>query len=791
MISEKVLGSLEFDKIKAVCAEYAVLDKGKRYVCEETPTVDFAEAEFRLRKTEEAYKLLYTYGVAGVEYFDELTDETARAKRDSVLSMGELLRVARMLRASRLVYNSLTEINDDEITALRTLAESLYCVKYLEDDIFGKILSDDRMSDNASEALYSIRRRIKRLNEQVKERLAYYVRSQGKYLQDAIVTMRGDRYVIPVKSEFRGQVKGFIHDQSASGSTLFIEPTEVLELNNDLRTATLEEQAEIERILSELTVKVGLIAQRIENNAEILVELDCAFAKAIYAYKSKAIKPKLNVNGYVNIPKGRHPLIDPSRVVPVSVSLGSGYNYLLITGPNTGGKTVTLKLVGLFCIMAATGYFLQAIEGANVAIFDKIFVDVGDEQSIEQNLSTFSSHMKNLIAITNEVDERSLVLADEIGAGTDPDEGSALARAVLELLVEKGSFGIVTTHYSALKEYAFTNPSVMNASMDFDEETFAPLYKLNIGLAGSSNAIKIALRLGISSEIAERATSLLSERKISFERVIAEAEKTRRAAEKQLDEYEVVTRERKAELDAVLAERSRLEKEREKLYLNAKIESRRIVNESVEEADEILKEIKAILDKDEIGSGDLIKARTLRNKLEEQKYKLESESDVVPTDKPIDSAKLKTGDRVFIPSMDADGVVVFVNKKKGVCDVSLGDKRVVLSFGALYRPRKKKEKEKSAKAQVSVRVDRSNFTAPEMQINVIGLNVDEALDRVGAFLDRAVVGNLSEVKIIHGVGLKRLSTAIHEMLRRHPHVESFRFGKYGEGEHGVTFVVLK
>lgn len=791
MISEKVLGSLEFDKIKAVCAEYAVLDKGKRYVCDETPTVDFAEAEFRLRKTEEAYKLLYTYGVAGVEYFDELTDETARAKRDSVLSMGELLRVARMLRASRLVYNSLTEINDDEITALRTLAESLYCDKYLEDDIFGKILSDDRMSDNASEALYSIRRRIKRLNEQVKERLAYYVRSQGKYLQDAIVTMRGDRYVIPVKSEFRGQVKGFIHDQSASGSTLFIEPTEVLELNNDLRTATLEEQAEIERILSELTVKVGLIAQRIENNAEILVELDCAFAKAIYAYKSKAIKPKLNVNGYVNIPKGRHPLIDSSRVVPVSVSLGSGYNYLLITGPNTGGKTVTLKLVGLFCIMAATGYFLQATEGANVAIFDKIFVDVGDEQSIEQNLSTFSSHMKNLIAITNEVDDRSLVLADEIGAGTDPDEGSALARAVLELLVEKGSFGIVTTHYSALKEYAFTNPSVMNASMDFDEETFAPLYKLNIGLAGSSNAIKIALRLGISSEIADRATSLLSERKISFERVIAEAEKTRRAAEKQLDEYEVVTRERKAELDAVLAERARLEKEREKLYLNAKIESRRIVNESVEEADEILKEIKAILDKDEIGSGDLIKARTLRNKLEEQKYKLESESDVVPTDKPVDSAKLKTGDRVFIPSMDADGVVVCVNKKKGVCDVSLGDKRVVLSFGALYQPRKKKEKEKSAKAQVSVRVDRSNFTAPEMQINVIGLNVDEALDRVRTFLDRAVVGNLSEVKVIHGVGLKRLSTAIHEMLRKHPHVESFRFGKYGEGEHGVTFVVLK
>lgn len=788
MISDKVTRSLEFDKIKLACSSYAVLDKSKIRICEECPSVDFSEAEFRLRKTEEAYKLLYTYGVPGIEYFDELYDETARAKRDSILSMGELLKIARMLRASRLVYTSLTEIDDEEITALRALAESLYCDKYLEDDIFGKILSDDRMSDNASDALYSIRRKIKRLNEQVKERLAYYVRSQGKYLQDAIVTMRGDRYVIPVKSEFRGQVKGFIHDQSSSGLTLFIEPTEVLELNNDLRTATLEEQAEIERILFELTAKVGQIAQRIDNNIEILIDLDCVFAKAVYAYKTGAVKPKLNKNGYVNIPKGRHPLIDSSRVVPVSVTLGSDYNYLLITGPNTGGKTVTLKIVGLFCVMSATGYFVQSVEGVNISVFDKIFVDVGDEQSIEQNLSTFSSHMKNLIEITNAVDSKSLVLADEIGAGTDPDEGSAIARAILELLIQKKSFGIVTTHYSALKEYAFTHPAVMNASMDFDEETFAPLYKLNVGIAGSSNAIKIASRLGISPEIAARATELLSDRKISFERVIAEAEKVRRNAEKQLEEYEIITRERKAELDAVLSERSKLEKEREKLYLNAKIESRRIVNESVEEADELLREIKSILDKEEIGSGDLIRARTLRNKLEEQKFKLESESEILISDKPIDAEKLKTGDRVYIPSMDADGVVICVNRKKGICDVSLGDKRVVLSFDALYMPRKKREKNLN---KVSVHIDRSSFSVPEIQINVIGLNVDEALDRVEVFLDRAVVGNLTEVKIIHGVGLKRLSTAIHDMLRKHPHVESFKFGKYGEGEHGVTFVVLK
>ncbi len=790
MISDKVLVALEFDKIQRLCAEHAVLERGKRAICEEKPASDMETANFLLKKTQEAYKLLFDYGVAGVDYFDELNDELTRAKRNSTLSMGELLRVARMLRSSRVVYNAMTAINDEEITALRALAESLYCDKYLEDEIFGKILSDDRMSDNASETLAFIRRKIKRLNEQVKERLAYYVRSQGKYLQDAIVTMRGDRYVIPVKAEFRGQVKGFIHDQSASGSTLFVEPTEVLELNNDLRTASLEEQAEIERILADLTTKTGLIASRLEDNGEILCELDCAFAKATYAYRTKAVRPKINDNGYINIPKGRHPLIDSQKVVPVSLSLGSGYNYLLITGPNTGGKTVTLKLTGLFSVMAATGYFIQAADGAYVSVFENIFVDVGDEQSIEQNLSTFSSHMRNLIDITNNVDDKSLVLVDEMGAGTDPDEGSALARAILELLVDKKSFGIVTTHYSALKEYAFTRKDIMNASMDFDEETFAPLYRLNIGLAGSSNAIKIALRLGLSAEIADKANSFLSEKKVSFETVIREADKTRRAAEKQLEEYEVVTRESKAELDAILAERAKLEKEREKLYLNAKIESRRIVNDSVEEAEDILAEIKAILDKEEIDSGDLIRARTLRNKLEEQKYKLESEAEVVPTDKPIDGEKIKTGDRVYIPSMDADGVVISVNRKKQVCDINLGDKRVNLSFSALYQPRKKAEKKK-VQQQVTVKIDRSNFTAPEMQINVIGFNVDEALDKVTGFLDRAVLNNLPEVKIIHGVGLKKLSTAIHEMLRKHPHVESFRFGKYGEGEHGVTFVTIK
>ncbi|MBE5764273.1 MAG: endonuclease MutS2 [Clostridiales bacterium] len=788
MIEKRVLTTLEYNKILTLCAKHAVLDFSKQIIEELTPLADFEEVSFLLKKTSEAYKLLFTHGVSGIEFFDSITDELDRAKRGSVLSMGELLRVARILRSSRIVYNSITSIVDEEIVALRSIAESIYFDKYLEEDITTKILSEDKIADTASEKLYQIRRKIRRLNEQVKEKLNYYVRSQSKYLQDSIVTMRGDRYVVPVKSEFRGQIKGLIHDQSSTGSTLFVEPVEVLELNNDLKTAAIEEKLEIEKILTELTEKIGLIAGRIENNIDCLCELDICYAKAIYSYSLKATMPVLNSNGYINIIKGRHPLIDRDKVVPVSVSLGSGYNYLLITGPNTGGKTVTMKLVGLFTLLTATGFFIPASEGSSISVFTKVFCDIGDEQSIEQSLSTFSSHMKNVIDVTERVDSSSLVLLDEIGAGTDPEEGSAIAHAVLEHLIESGSKGIVTTHYTALKEYAFTEDRIMNASMDFDEMTFAPLYRLNIGLAGSSNAIKIASKLGLPPTLIEKAKSFLKEDKISFEKVIEEAEKTRRKAELQLLEYEKLNQDKQAELDKLKLERVKFDKEREKFYANAKIESRRIINESLEDAEEIVAELKEILEKDEIDGGDLIKARTLRNKLEEKKYKLETEAPVTFTETPIDISKLKINDRVFVASMNSDGVVITINKKKSVCDVQLGNARVTVKMSDLYVPAKKPKKDKVG---ATVKIDRANFTAAVTQVNVIGKNLDEALVEVEAFIDKALVSGLHEVKIIHGVGLRILSKGIHAFLKKHPRVDEYRFGKYGEGEHGVTFVILK
>lgn len=790
MTTRRVLKVLEYDKILAECADFAVLDGTKEAFLNLEPVTDVDEGKFLLKKTSEAYKLLYTYSIGGISYFDPIGDELERSKRGFCLSMGELLFVARLLTSSRIAYSSVTAIDDEEITALRMIAESVFFDKYLEDEIKEKILADDKISDNASEKLAAIRRKIKRINEQIREKLNYYVRSQSKYLQDGIVTMRGERYVVPVKSEFRGQIKGLIHDQSASGSTLFVEPVEVLEMNNDLRSAAIEEKLEIDRILNELTQKVGLIADRLENNLSALTLLDEAYAKAQFAYATHSGLPELNSNGYVNVVQGRHPLIDPKKVVPVSVSFGAGYNFLLISGPNTGGKTVTMKLAGLFSLMAASGFYVPAADGSNFSIFKSVYCDIGDEQSIEQSLSTFSSHMKNVIEISEKADEKSLVLIDEIGAGTDPEEGGAIARAVFERLIERGCYGIITTHYSSLKEYAFTEKRIMNASMDFDEQTFAPLYRLNVGVAGSSNAIKISQRLGLSAELIERAKQLLTDEKISFENVLEEAQNARKAAEKQIDEYEAINKEKKFELDALLAERAKFDKEREKFFMNAKIESRRIINQSLEQADEYLQSIKEIYDREEISGGDLIKARTLRNKLEEEKYKIEAEKEVNFTDVKIDENKLRVGDRVYVDSMKDNGEVVVINKKKRIAEVGVGAVRVSVKFDDLYLPHKEKKK-KGESSSVSVRIDRANFNAATNQINVIGKNTDEALADVENFLDQAVVNNLNEVKIIHGVGMKILSTAIHDMLKKDPRVAEFRFGKYGEGEHGVTFVTLK
>lgn len=784
-MDEKVLRTLEFDKVKNKIAEYCVLYSSKDEMNALVPFTEYKSAKNELNKTKEAFELLYTDGVSGVEFYDDLGDSLNRAAKGATLSMGELLKAARLLKSSSVLYSSVTGAKSQS-EILKSEVSGVYVDGYLENEIRSKILSDDTMSDNASEKLAFLRKKVKSLNEQIREKLLSYIRNgNNKYLQENIITVRGDRYVLPVKSECRGQVSGFIHDQSSTGSTVFIEPTAVFELNNALKTAVFEEQAEVERILADLSQKVGVIAPRLIVNDEIIKNFDVYYAKAIYAYKNKCVEPQLNADGIIDIKEGRHPLIDAKKVVPVSVSLGEKYNYLLVTGPNTGGKTVTLKLTGLFTLMAASGMFIPAAVGSKLSVFENVFCDVGDEQSIEQSLSTFSSHMKNLIKITENIDENSLVLIDEIGAGTDPDEGSALARAVIEKLVAANSKGIITTHYSALKEYAYTENKLENASMEFNAETFAPLYRLNIGLPGTSNAIEISKMLGLDESITSRAFDLLGTEKVGFENVLKEAEKTRRECEESKIEIDALKQKERDVLAEIEKERAKLNDEKEKFYAKAKSESRKIVNEKLEEADEIINEIKVLFDKAELTSGDLIKARTLRNKLENKKYDSEDSEENIVNYVPVDPEKLKPGDKVYYKGVQGVCTVHSVSAKKGECEIFMGAIRTKVPVKDLFFVSKGV---KTPKTTVSLKRE---AVMPQTEVNVIGMNVPDALEEVSRFLDASILNNMEEVKIVHGKGMKILSSAIHDYLKKNKQVVSYRFGKYGEGEHGVTFVKLK
>ena len=784
-MDEKVLRTLEFDKVKNIIAEYCVLYSSKDEMNALVPFTEYKSAKNELNKTKEAFELLYTDGVSGVEFYDDLGDSLNRAAKGATLSMGELLKAARLLKSSSVLYSSVTGAKSQS-EILKNEVSGVYVDGYLENEIRSKILSDDTMSDNASEKLAFLRKKVKSLNEQIREKLLSYIRNgNNKYLQENIITVRGDRYVLPVKSECRGQVSGFIHDQSSTGSTVFIEPTAVFELNNALKTAVFEEQAEVERILADLSQKVGVIAPRLIVNDEIIKNFDVYYAKAIYAYKNKCVEPQLNADGIIDIKEGRHPLIDAKKVVPVSVSLGEKYTYLLVTGPNTGGKTVTLKLTGLFTLMAASGMFIPAAVGSKLSVFVNVFCDVGDEQSIEQSLSTFSSHMKNLIKITENIDENSLVLIDEIGAGTDPDEGSALARAVIEKLVAANSKGIITTHYSALKECAYTENKLENASMEFNAETFAPLYRLNIGLPGTSNAIEISKMLGLDESITSRAFDLLGTEKVGFENVLKEAEKTRRECEESKIEIDALKQKERDVLAEIEKERARLNEEKEKFYAKAKSESRKIVNEKLEEVDEIINEIKVLFDKEELTSGDLIKARTLRNKLENKKYDSEDSEENIVNYVPVDPEKLKPGDKVYYKGVQGVCTVHSVSAKKGECEIFMGAIRTKVPVKDLFFVSKGV---KTPKTTVSLKRE---AVMPQTEVNVIGMNVPDALEEVSRFLDASILNNMEEVKIVHGKGMKILSSAIHDYLKKNKQVVSYRFGKYGEGEHGVTFVKLK
>ncbi len=785
-MDSKSLEKLELNKILSLVAEYAALEKGKALILSCQPSTDLSEVRRRLDITEECDKLLYTYGVSKIEVFPNLQDSLIRASKGSTLSCKELLDCATLMRSARIACGNIEKI-EEELPLTKSLTRNIYFDKCLEDDICEKIVSVDALSDHASERLYSIRVKIKSLNARIREKLAEY--ASGKYsefLQDGIVTIRNDRYVVPVKAEHKSHVKGFIHDRSKTGATFFIEPEYVLELNNELIALTIDEREEVEAILKALSSRVGAMVAQLEKDIEILAELDARYAMTEYCYSKKCVKPKVNNRGYIDIVKGRHPLIGKENVVPVSIELGGKYNFLLLSGANTGGKTVTLKMCGLFCLMAACGLYIPASEGSSVAIFKNVFCDIGDSQSIEESLSTFSSHITNVINICNNADRDSLVLIDELGGGTNPDEGQALAKSVVKHLLDCGAKGIVTTHYTALKEFAYTVGEIENASMEFDADTLKPLYSIKIGMPGASNALAISRRLGMSKEILDRAEGYLSEGARSFENVVRRAEESRIEADKKLSEISLMQHEWREKLEKVNAHIAELNREKEKINRSARTESRKIIAERTAYAEEILAAIEEIFKKEELKESDLIAARTLKNKLKDKTFEEDEEKRQVTDFVPATVQNTKAGISVFVKPMDCCGQVTAFNTAKGEAEVQCGSLKMHLKLKDLLVIGEEKAKPKSVKV-----VKKFPKSMPLLEINVLGMTVAEALYEVDNFIDRAVTDNLEEIKVIHGVGTGKLKNAIAQHLKKHKNVESYRLGKYGEGETGVTFIKLK
>lgn len=659
MFDQKSLTTLEYPKILDRLATFAQSQGGKKKASELVPYEKIADALHALNETAEADRVLFEYSLSPSFAVDDIGDILVKAKKGATLAIPDIMKVGRSLRVSRRLKYTIDKVKDCPLLA--DMAMGLFENETLEKKIFDAFLSETEVADNASNELRAIRIRIRKLNDNVRSKLQLFITSPkySKYLQDNIITVRGDRYVIPVKSDCKGTIPGLVHDQSASGSTLFVEPMQIVEINNELKVELVNEQLEIEKILRNFSNQIEGCADGITYSYNTVVDMDMVFAKAQLAREYKATKPELNEDGVIDIRAGRHPLIDQKKVVPVSLALKKDEKMLLITGPNTGGKTVTLKLVGLFTLMAMSGLFIPA-KSANLSIFDGVYSDIGDEQSIEQSLSTFSSHIKNTIGILDVITDKSLVLFDELGAGTDPGEGAALAVSIAEYLLRVGAKSFITSHFNDLKEFSLVTKGVVAASMEFDSNTFCPTYKLVMGAIGSSNALAIAKKLGLSDEIIENAKSKISVEKRQFDNVLTAAEKTRMKAAELVSEASIDRENAAKALKDAEIEKKRIEEKREKLDESIRKETKRLIENSVEEANDILEQIKEILNKPQVEDKDLFEARKLKKQLENMTADYEKEA-VVEDVK--DDSPLKIGDNVFVKSLQKKGKLTSVNQR--------------------------------------------------------------------------------------------------------------------------------
>ena len=791
-MEEKTLSTLEFTKILRLLEDFAKNDDAKEMIKNLKPSPSFREVEQMLIETDAAVTMSLKFGAPEILRIDSIKPSLKRLAVGGGLSMAELLNIARLLKCAR----NLKRYTDEQTGILSGYFAELSPNKTLEDKINTAIISEDEIADSASPALANIRRKIKNTGAKVKESLDNMVRSSHyqKFLMDNIVTMRNNRYVVPVKAECRSEVPGIVHDMSASGSTVFIEPSSVVNANNELHELEIKEKTEIDKILFELSNDAAEFSEELEYNYDTVINIDFIFAKAKLALDMKAICPKLNNNCEINIIKGRHPLIDRKKIVPINVNLGKSFDALIVTGPNTGGKTVVLKTIGLFCLMTQSGLHIPANEESEMPVYEDIFADIGDEQSIEQSLSTFSSHMKNIVHIVDNIKPKTLVLFDELCSGTDPVEGAALATSIIESIRKSGANVVATTHYSELKLYALSTDGIENASCEFNVETLSPTYKLLIGVPGKSNAFAISKKLGLPDSIIDDSKERLSDENIKFEDVLGSIEENRASAEKARQEQERMRREIKALKDELQREREKIDKKKDKIYDNARAQADKIIKKAQAETEAMLDEVNR-LRKEKRDKEALRAMEEVRKEL-----KLKEKSNVRPKSRQKQGVKsnvnlntLKLGANVLIIDLNDKGTVLSINKSNGTAVIQVGIMKITSKIENLLVL----EDDKGSKPESYTAPRRSKATAlntersGKTEVDLRGMTIGEAEIEVDKFLDESVLSGLSEVSLIHGKGTGALRAGLHEYLRHHPHVRRYRLGRFGEGDLGVTVVELK
>ena len=779
--------TLEFDKIIEQLSTHASSSLGREKVEALTPSTNYEEVQRRQQATYEGSTVLRLRGSVPLGGIRDIRPACKRAAMGGMLNAAELLDIASTLYGGGRLKAFIASIVEQEpLPLLEELLNRVERLQGIENEINRAIDENGMVMDSASPALSQVRGQIRGAEKRIRERLEQMIRNSStqKMLQEPIVTIRNDRFVIPVKQEYRHVFGGIVHDQSASGATLFVEPQVVVNISNELRELKMKEEREVEKILLSLSAKVAEVSEVLLHNVECLAEADFIFAKASYAHTLKAVQPVINDNGYLRIKKGRHPLIPASQVVPIDVELGRDYTAIVVTGPNTGGKTVSLKTVGLFSLMAMAGLQIPADEGSEMAVFEGVYADIGDEQSIEQSLSTFSSHMTNISHILQHVNNRSLVLFDELGAGTDPTEGAALAMAIIDYVHQRGARLVATTHYSELKAYAYDRPQIVNASVEFDEVTLRPTYRLLVGIPGRSNAFAIASRLGLPENILAQARNFVKTEETEIDTMIASLEENQRRAEAERREVEQLRAELERERRELERELANLDEKKDRLYQQAEEEARTAVEKARKEAETIIAELRQIARAERAGIKEhkLIEAR---KRLEEASPTLRKKKKPKKAGVPLNQQPLEVGDEVRVLSFNQKGEIVG----------KVSDKEFQVQIGIVKMNVKADnlEKLRSAKPQVTQQITkiRSARDPVRMELDVRGNTVEDAIIQIDKYLDEAILDGLNQVSIIHGKGTGALGLGIQKYLRNHRLVKSFRWGGQGEGGLGATVVELK